>query len=75
MLHFDNCRVFGKHYNGNPKDLCINGTLINIDYTANWKYWVDRLGEKLFCTATDTTGKKYTVYTNKERNLATAIPE
>lgn len=75
MLHFDNCRTLGKHYNGLPKDLIINGTLINIDYTADWKYWIERMNEKLFCTATDAAGKNYSVYTNKERGLATAIPE
>lgn len=75
MLHFDNCKTLGKHYNGKPKDIIIGGTIINIDYTYDYMYWINRFEKKLFCMATDTTGIRYKIYTNRERNLATAIPE
>ena len=74
MKHFENCRTFGNNYEKQPKDIVIAGIIINIDYAANALYWIDRLNERLTYTATDRNGRNYHIYTNPERNLATAIP-
>lgn len=74
MLHFDNCRTFGNKF-GKPTDIQCFGSLIYIDWTYNAMYWIDRLEEELFCTATDRDGNKYKIYRNINKNLAAAIME
>lgn len=75
MLHFDNCRVFGKKFVNKYCSICIGSTLVYIDYAANAMYWIERMNQVLWCTANDIYGNKYKVYHNKQRNLACAIPE
>lgn len=74
MTHFENCRTMGKTYDQKPRDIIIGGTLINIDYTADALYWIDRFEETLTYTATDFDGRYYQIYTNPERQLSTALP-
>jgi len=74
MLNFENCRTWGRTYDEKPTDIIIGGSIVNIDYTADATYWIDRLGMKLTYTATDRDGRNYEVFTNPDRNLATAVP-
>lgn len=79
MLHFENCRTFNNRYNYQnktflPSDILIGTSIVNIDYTYNALYWIDRLNEVQFATATDKDGKTYNIYHNAEKNYITAIP-
>ena len=80
MLHFENCRTFNNHYDYTnkmflPSDILIGTSICNIDYSYNALYWIDRLNETQFATATDRGGKTYKIYHNTEKNLITAIPD